>query len=146
MFITDGSRVYDRVFRKEMVKKGQDLPVHVHTIHMAGNWNNNLMERLNGEFRGREKTMRGLKTKDTPLIPGYQLYHNYFRPHSSLDGKTPAEAAGIRIEGKDKWKTLIQNAEKMITPKQYSITEFFGNEIKIPVKTNIDDEMSLESC
>jgi len=29
-----------------------------------------------------------------------------------LDGKTPAEACGIEIEGKDKWITLIQNASK----------------------------------
>ena len=27
-------------------------------------------------------------------------------------GKTPAEACGITIEGKNKWKTLIQNASK----------------------------------
>ena len=30
----------------------------------------------------------------------------------SLDGKTPAEVCGIKIKGKDKWKTLIQNASK----------------------------------
>jgi hypothetical protein len=30
----------------------------------------------------------------------------------ALDGKTPAEACGINIEGKDKWITLIQNASK----------------------------------
>lgn len=29
-----------------------------------------------------------------------------------LDGKTPAEAAGIKIEGENKWLTLIQNASK----------------------------------
>jgi len=28
----------------------------------------------------------------------------------SLEGKTPAEKCGIEIIGKDKWKTLIQNA------------------------------------
>jgi hypothetical protein len=27
-----------------------------------------------------------------------------------LEGKTPAEACGITIEGQNKWKTLIQNA------------------------------------
>jgi len=27
-----------------------------------------------------------------------------------LEGKTPAEKCGIEINGKDKWKTLIQNA------------------------------------
>jgi hypothetical protein len=30
------------------------------------------MERMNGEIRDREKTMRGLKTKDTPILTGYQ--------------------------------------------------------------------------
>jgi len=27
-------------------------------------------------------------------------------------GKKPAEACGIEVRGKDKWKTLIQNAKK----------------------------------
>jgi len=30
----------------------------------------------------------------------------------ALDGKTPAEACGIKIEGENKWITLIQNASK----------------------------------
>ena len=47
---------------------------------------------------------------DSPIIDGCQLYHNYIRPHMGLDGKTPAEVCGIEIKGKDKWKTLIQNA------------------------------------
>jgi len=70
------------------------------------------MERLNGEFRDREKIMRGVKKEDSPIFDGSQIYHNYVRPHMSLDGKTPAEACGIEIKGKDKWKTLIQNASK----------------------------------
>jgi putative transposase len=70
------------------------------------------MERLNGEIRDREKTMRGLKIKETPILKGYQIFHNYIRPHMALDGKTPSEACGITIEGKNKWKTLIQNASK----------------------------------
>jgi len=68
------------------------------------------MERLNGEVRDREKTMRGLKKMDTPIIKGYQIYHNYIREYEGLDGKTQAESAGIKIEGKDKWLTIIQNA------------------------------------
>ena len=70
------------------------------------------MESMNGEIRDREKTMRGLKNTDTDIIDGYQIYHNYVRPHEALDGKTPAEACGITIEGKNKWLTLIQNARK----------------------------------
>ncbi|MGB9023818.1 MAG: hypothetical protein WCC94_10345 [Candidatus Bathyarchaeia archaeon] len=28
----------------------------------------------------------------------------------ALEGKTPAEACGIKVEGENKWITLIQNA------------------------------------
>ena len=62
------------------------------------------------EGRDREKVMRGLKKEDAPILKGYQLFHNFVRPHEGLEGKTPAEACGIKIEGKNKWLTLIQNA------------------------------------
>ena len=65
-----------------------------------------------GEVRDREKTMRGLKRRDTAVLTGYQIYHNYFRPHEALKGKTPAEKCGIIIEGDDKWNTVIENASK----------------------------------
>jgi putative transposase len=65
---------------------------------------------MNGEIRDREKTMRGLKRPDTKILTGYQIYHNYVRPHEGLEGKTPAEASGIKIEGNNKWRTLIENA------------------------------------
>jgi hypothetical protein len=55
------------------------------------------MERLNGEIRDREKVMRGLKKSDTPIIPGYQIYHNYVRPHEALKGKTPADRKSTRL-------------------------------------------------
>ena len=71
---------------------------------------NNKMERLNGEFRDREKVTRGIKKEDTVIIDGYQLYHNYVRPHMSLEGKMPAEVCGIEVKGNNKWLTLIQNA------------------------------------
>ena len=82
---------------------------------MRGDHNNNKMERMNGEIRDREKTMRGLKTDATVILQGYQLYHNYVRPHEGLDGKTPSDACGITIEGKNKWVTLIQSASKKET-------------------------------
>ena len=72
--------------------------------------NNNKMERLNGEIRDREKVIRGLKKKDTPILKGYQIYHNYIRPHEALNGATPAEACGIEVKGDNKWLSLIRNA------------------------------------
>jgi hypothetical protein len=83
---------------------------HIRQITLTGKHNNNKMERLNGELRDREKVMRGLKKPDTPIIPGYQIYHNYVRPREALEGKTPAEACRIEVQGENKWLTLIENA------------------------------------
>jgi len=87
--------------------------VHIRQITLTGKHNNNKMERLNGEIRDREKVMRGLKRDGTPILTGYQIYHNYVRPHEALDGRIPADKCGIKIEGKDKWLTLIQNASRI---------------------------------
>ena len=70
---------------------------------------NNVQERLNGEFRDREKVFRGLKKDDSPSIPGMALFHNFIRSHTGLDGDTPADRAGIEIRGDDRWKTIIEN-------------------------------------
>jgi hypothetical protein len=70
------------------------------------------MERLNGEIRDREKVMKGIKKMDTPILKGYEIYHNYMRNHIALDGKIPAQACGIEINGDNKWITLIQNASR----------------------------------
>ena len=111
VFITDGLGSYAEAYQKEFwTAKRQDRTLHIKHIHLQGDMNNNKMERLNGEFRDREKVVRGIKKNDSVIIDGYQLYHNYLRPHMGLDGKTPAEACGITIQGDNKWKTLIQNA------------------------------------
>ena len=70
---------------------------------------NNRMERLNGTIRDREKTFRGLGTKNTPVFEGMKVHYNHVRRHDTIK-KTPAEAAGISIEGRNKWKTIIQNS------------------------------------
>ena len=59
--------------------------------------------------------MRGLKKVDTPIIPGYQIYHNYLRPNEALEGKTPADACGITVQGDNKWITLIESASRKHT-------------------------------
>jgi hypothetical protein len=93
-------------------EKKQLALVHEQDIRFDGQIHNNKMERMNGEIRDREKVVRGVKKEDSPLITGLQIYHNYVRPHMALDGKTPADLAGIHVEGKDKWLTLIQNARR----------------------------------
>jgi hypothetical protein len=83
---------------------------------MSGYMNNNKMERLNGEVRDREKIVRGVKKADSPLLTGYQIYHNFVRPHMGLEGRTPADLAGIDVKGTGRWLTLIQNASKKKAP------------------------------
>ena len=68
--------------------------------HRAAKWRN----------QRPRKVIRGLKKEDTPILKGYQIFHNYIRSHQGLDGKTPAEACGIEVKGENKWITLIQNA------------------------------------
>jgi transposase-like protein len=105
IIVIDGFPSY-HVAAKQVLQGTQ----HVREIRLKGSVHNNKMERMNGEIRDREKTMRGLKVNETPILTGYQLFHNYIRPHESLDGKTPADLYGITIEGQNKWLTLIQNA------------------------------------
>jgi putative transposase len=70
------------------------------------------MERLNGELRDREKVMRSLKNENSPILKGMQIHHNFIRPHMGLENEiTPGEAAGIKVEGENKWLTIIQNAQ-----------------------------------
>jgi transposase-like protein len=110
--ITDGLRAYQDAYYSEFYSFKEGWQEHIHKIALTEKHNNNKMERFNGEVRDREKVMRGLKVKETPILKGYQLFHNYIRPHEALEGRTPSEACGITIEGQNKWITLIQNASK----------------------------------
>ncbi|KAF6246382.1 transposase [Nitrosopumilus sp. b3] len=105
-FITDGLPAYRKSSKRIFGKKTQ----HTRHIHIQGDMNNNKMERLNGEIRDREKVFRGLKKKDTPIIDGMKAYYNFTKKHGALKGKTPSEEALIKVDGKNRWKTIIQNA------------------------------------
>lgn len=111
--ITDGAFNFNSAFRKAYWRENKALAIrHERHVRFQGDLNNQKMERMNGEIRDREKIVRGVKKDDSPLIKGLQIYHNYMRPHMGLNGETPAEKAGIKVEGQDKWLTLIQNATK----------------------------------
>ncbi len=110
--ISDGAPNFADAFKKEFFTINNPRTRHIRHIHIQGDHNNAKMERMNGEIRDREKVMRGLKIVDTKILPGYQIYHNYFRPHEALKGKTPAEVCGIQVQGVNKWKTVIENASR----------------------------------
>jgi transposase-like protein len=113
VLISDGAQNFAEACKREWWSRHVDkMTTHVADIRLSGQVHNNKMERQNGEWRDREKVMRGLKREDSPVIAGMQIHHNYFRPHEGLGGRTPAEAAGIRIEGTNPMITVIQNAKR----------------------------------
>ena len=101
---TDGLRSYrdalPRAFPTRRVK-------HTVSKGIRAEINNNLSERLQGTFRDRDQTLRGLKARETgqAYVDGLVTHYNYFRPHESLDGKRPAEAAGAELPFKD-WEDV----------------------------------------
>jgi transposase-like protein len=111
VLITDGLKSYHEAYLREFRTLAKPRTEHIAYISIQGDRNNNKMERMNGEVRDREKVMRGIKRTDTPILAGYQIFHNYIRTHEGLNGKTPSEACGIQVKGENKWMTLIQNAK-----------------------------------
>jgi len=77
MLISDGAPNFHQAYQKEYWSKIAPRTSHIRHIHLQKDRNNNKMERMNGEIRDREKTMRGIKKMDTPILVGYQQYHNY---------------------------------------------------------------------
>jgi transposase-like protein len=80
VLISDGAPNYNQAFRDEFFTRRKPRSRHIRHIH-----NNNKMERLNGEVRDREKVLRGLKRVNTSVLPVYQIYHNYMRPHEGIE-------------------------------------------------------------
>ena len=71
--------------------------------------NNNRSERLQGTFRDRAKTLRGLETRETGqrYLDGWVVDYNLFRGHEALDGKTPGEAAGVNPPFRE-WEDVVR--------------------------------------
>ena len=74
--------------------------------------NTSFIERFHGTIKNRTKIMRGFHG----FIPCqnwltlFQIYYNFLRPHMALDGKTPANKAGITLEFPQRWISMIQEA------------------------------------
>ena len=76
-----------------------------HTKHIQGGPfairnDSNLIERFHGSLKDRTKVMRAQKNKSTlqRFTDGWLVYYNFFRPHMSLNDKSPAEVAGLKYD------------------------------------------------
>ena len=70
---------------------------HIQSEGIRASINNNLSERLQGTFRDRIKTLRGLDSRKTGqrYLDGWVLTYNHFRGHESLGNKTPGQRAKV---------------------------------------------------
>ena len=109
----DGSNAYSSAFNKVFYTMRKDTrPELVQRVGIRARETNNIVERLHGTLKDRTKVMRGLKSFESTklLLEGYAVHYNCVRPHLSLGGKTPAQAA--RMEVPSNWRGLIDQATK----------------------------------
>lgn len=114
IMVTDGLHAYIKAFKKEFFTLRKPRVKHIHKPRFVDKANNNMVERMQGTIREREKVMRALKNKEeNQVIDGFRIYYNFIRPHMALDGKTPAEVANLNLKlGQNKWLSLIQRSIK----------------------------------
>jgi hypothetical protein len=122
VLVTDGLGSYASAFDQTFAKKQTR---HIRKPRFIDKANNNMIERLHGTIKERTKTMRGLDDSDSAnnMVDGLRLAYNLLRPHTAVNGKTPAEAAGLPTLGDgNRWKAMIQhsveNKERTETPAQ----------------------------
>ena len=86
---------------------------HVQSDGIRAAVNNNLSERLQGTFRARTKTLRGLDSRETgqTYLDGWVLTYNLFRDHESLGNKPPAEVARLDAPFKS-WEDVVESSAR----------------------------------
>jgi len=84
---------------------------HVKTNPFAGKDKDNTerVERYHGTFKERVKVMRAFRDLETLIQfnDGWVAFYNYFKPHDSLQGKTPADEAGLNYQYRN-WADLTK--------------------------------------
>jgi len=83
---------------------------HIQSQPFAKHDSTNLIERWHATLRERTKVMWGMKKPDTTrlILDGFLVFYNYFRPHESLNEKTPSEVAGIQFPYKN-WLDVVNS-------------------------------------
>lgn len=98
---TDGLPTYPRAFKKIFLKRSLPRAYHMVSKGITAREDNNRVERVFGTVKDRTRTMRGgfgSLSSGSGFMNFFIPHYNFVRPHMSLDGKTPAEAAGIDLD------------------------------------------------
>ena len=86
---------------------------HIVSQGIRAKVNNNLSERLQGTFRDRTKTLRGLQGQGSGqrYLNRWVLDYNHLRDHEAHDGGTPGEAAKVAVT-LDEWTDVVNEVSK----------------------------------
>ena len=81
-----------------------DSSVHIRVQSFRDDISNNLIESFNKQFKAWYKTKQGFHSYESAnnLIFMFTFFFNFVRPHSALNGLTPAQVAGLALTKKEK--------------------------------------------
>lgn len=82
---------------------------HIQVESFKDDISNNLIESFNHQFKAWYKTKQGFNSFESAnnLIFMFVFFYNFVRPHSALNGLTPAQVAGLNLNQKQKKKYLL---------------------------------------
>lgn len=114
--ITDSLRAY--IDGIELAFGSETKHIQSHPFAEEPELSTNKIERWHSTLRTRQDIMRGLKSIPTAqaLLDGWLVHYNFFRPHESLENRTPAEAAGLKFPYKD-WLDVIESQRAVTKPQ-----------------------------
>ncbi len=116
--ITDGLEGYKEAVRTAFPRGTK----HVIAEGINAENNNNMSERLQGTIKDRTKVQRGFQEVRTgqDCLEGWAIDYNFFNPHHSLRGKTPAEVAGVasQVPWDDSWEDITRMGGEVAEVKQ----------------------------
>ena len=103
--ITDKLRSYIKAV-KDVLPEAK----HKQSEGIRAELNNNLSERVQGTFRDRIKTLRGMDNRETGqrYLDGWVITYNNFRGHESLRNKPPAHRARVSPPFKE-WADVVKD-------------------------------------
>lgn len=103
--LTDANRSYEDGIELTFGSETE----HVLTHPFKAGDSTQIVERYHGTYKDRVKVMRAFRDVETLIEfnDGWMAYYNNFKPHQSLNGQTPAEAAGVKYDVKN-WADLAR--------------------------------------
>lgn len=122
-FVCDGFENYKSAFNKLFYRVARLLfGVPIACRKYGLKHNNNAVERYNGKLKDRIKVMRGgFRGFETgaAFMGLKRIVHNFVNPHQQLKGKTPAEAAEVKLQlGRNRLLDLIRHIRRTHIPKR----------------------------